>query len=207
MFERQCQYSSLFGRDRCKVWVTTNGHHPPHVYLTSCMWLFFLGLSPPFLHTSSNQKLEVGTAWEQGYFSAFNYCVSRSAWVHKLLGHFILHITWYSGCRATYDVHNLTVMHMTFILCVTCTCSGLEVVPDVGCVLISPSGGRPGSESHSLGRRGQARQWSDTGLCSKVGGLSYQVAGNGRWDGEIQGEMTDVLYHHRWQHTSLVLWL
>ena len=94
-------------------------------------------------------------------------------------------------CRATYDVHNLTVMHMTFILCVTRTCSGLEVVPGVGCVWISPSGGRPGSESHSLGRRGQARQWSDTGLCWKVGGLSYQVAGNGRW--EVAG------YREKWQ--------
>ena len=71
---------------------------------------------------------------------------------------------------------------MTFILKVTCTCSGLEVAPDVGCVWISPSGGRPGLESHSLGRRDQARQWNDTELCSKVGGLSYQVAGNGRWE-------------------------
>ena len=94
-------------------------------------------------------------------------------------------------CRATYDVHNLTVMHMTFILCVTRTCSGLEAAPGVGCVWISPCGGRPGSESHSLGRRGQARQWSDTGLCSKVGGLSYQVAGNGRW--EVRG------YREKWQ--------
>ena len=40
----------------------------------------------------------------------------------------------------------------------TCTCSGLEVAPGVGCVWISPSGGRPGLESHSLGRHGQARQ-------------------------------------------------
>ena len=42
---------------------------PPHVYLTSRMWLFLPGLPPLFLHTVSDQKLEVGTAWERGYWS------------------------------------------------------------------------------------------------------------------------------------------
>ena len=40
-------------------------HHPPHIYphlyLTSCTWLFLRGLPPPTLHTASDQKLEAGT--------------------------------------------------------------------------------------------------------------------------------------------------
>ena len=35
----------------------------PSVYLT---WPNLPGLPPPYLHTASNQILEVGTAWEQG---------------------------------------------------------------------------------------------------------------------------------------------
>ena len=39
----------------------------PHVYLTSCTSFFLPGLPLPFLHTASDQKLELGTAWEQGF--------------------------------------------------------------------------------------------------------------------------------------------
>ena len=39
----------------------------PHIYLTSHTSLFLPGLSPPFVHTASDQKLEAGTAWERGY--------------------------------------------------------------------------------------------------------------------------------------------
>ena len=39
----------------------------PRVYLMSCTWLFLPGLSSPFLHTASDQKLKVGTPWEWCY--------------------------------------------------------------------------------------------------------------------------------------------
>ena len=59
-------------------------------------------------------------------------------------------------------VYNRTVMLDVLVshsqVLNTRTCNGLEVAPGVGCVWISPSGGRPGLELHSLGRRGQARQ-------------------------------------------------
>ena len=42
-------------------------HVYPHVYLMSCTWLFLPGLSSPFLHTASDQKLKVGTPWEWCY--------------------------------------------------------------------------------------------------------------------------------------------
>ena len=35
-------------------------HIYPHVYLTSCTWLYFPGFPPPFLHTASDQKLDAG---------------------------------------------------------------------------------------------------------------------------------------------------
>ena len=72
-FETQRQYISLFSRfetDQRKVWVTTIGHHLPHVYpriyLTSHAWLFLPGLPLPFLHTVCDQKLEAETAREWG---------------------------------------------------------------------------------------------------------------------------------------------
>ena len=37
-----------------------------HIYLMSCTRLFLPGFPPPFLHTASNEQLEVGTAWERG---------------------------------------------------------------------------------------------------------------------------------------------
>ena len=100
MFERQHQYTSLFGTfkaDQCKVCELQCNNDlalppsclpsclldikknlkilcralPPHVYpyiyLMSCTWLLLPGLPRLFLHNASDQKLEVGTAWEWGY--------------------------------------------------------------------------------------------------------------------------------------------
>ena len=54
------------------------GHWPPqiypHVYLTSYTWLFLPGLPP----TASDQKLEAGTAWKQGYSSSHAQKVKMS---------------------------------------------------------------------------------------------------------------------------------
>ena len=96
MFERQHQYSSLFGtfeadqRKICELQCNNDlalppsclldskknlkilcGHCPPHVY-PHTTWChahdsFSQGLPPQFLHTASDQKLEAGTAWKWGY--------------------------------------------------------------------------------------------------------------------------------------------
>ena len=56
-------------RDRLKRNKNYNGRAscPPFVYLTSPHVIKSPRLHPPYLHTVSNQILEVETAWERGY--------------------------------------------------------------------------------------------------------------------------------------------
>ena len=58
-------------------------HRPLCVYLPSTWrnrtWPNLPGLPPPYLHTVSDQILEVGTAWERGYSTATKeLCVRKS---------------------------------------------------------------------------------------------------------------------------------
>jgi len=47
-----------------------SGYHPPCVYHLSTWchrtWPNLPGLPPPYLHTTSDQRQEVGVAWERG---------------------------------------------------------------------------------------------------------------------------------------------
>jgi len=69
---RQCQYHpfTVPGTFRHETGITTVGHRPPYVYHLSTWrngtWSNLPGLPPPYLHTVSDQILEVGTAWERG---------------------------------------------------------------------------------------------------------------------------------------------
>ena len=56
------------------------------MYLMSCTRLFLLGLPPPFLHTTSDQKLEAGMAWERGYTEAEKWRKTGMAWEQKVGG-------------------------------------------------------------------------------------------------------------------------
>ena len=64
MFERQCQYSLLFGRLKGLInpmfELQESGTVPPciypHVYLTSRTQLNLPGIPPLFLHTASDKK-------------------------------------------------------------------------------------------------------------------------------------------------------
>ena len=67
------------------------GHRPPphvypHVCLMSYTWLYLPGLPPLFLYIASNQKLEVGTAGEQGYSKPsrpyWDHCCTSRVWRH-----------------------------------------------------------------------------------------------------------------------------
>jgi len=67
----QCQSHPSFivpGMVRHETAITTVRHRPPCVYLLSTWrnhtWRNLPGLPPPYLHTVSDQILEVGTAWE-----------------------------------------------------------------------------------------------------------------------------------------------
>ena len=68
---RQCQYHLLLiapGTVQHETEITTVGYCPPCVYhlftWCNCTWPNLPVLPPPYLHTVSNQILEVGTAWE-----------------------------------------------------------------------------------------------------------------------------------------------
>ena len=71
---RQCQYCLSFIAPRTvrhETRIITVGHRPPCVYHLStrcnCTWSNLPGLLPLYLHTVSDQILEVGMAWERGY--------------------------------------------------------------------------------------------------------------------------------------------
>ena len=91
MFERQCQYSLLFGRLKGLInpmfELQESGTVPPciypHVYLTSCMRLNLPGVPPLFLHTASDKKLEMEMTWERGYWQL---CLAHfTSWIKTQL--------------------------------------------------------------------------------------------------------------------------
>ena len=71
---RQSQYHPSFivpGTIWHEMGITTVGHRPPYIYHLSTwhnrMWPNLSGLPPLYLHTVSDEILEVGTAWERGH--------------------------------------------------------------------------------------------------------------------------------------------
>jgi len=86
---RQCQYHPSFIATRT-VWhemgITIVGHRPPCVHHLSTWrnrtWPHLPGLPPLYLHTVSDQVLEVGTAREWGYHDPL-FCILYLTWTCK----------------------------------------------------------------------------------------------------------------------------
>ena len=70
-FERQHQYSLLFGRLEADQFISYKDRASPHVYLIFFLkdvtHVTFCQASPSVLHTASDQNLERVTALEQAY--------------------------------------------------------------------------------------------------------------------------------------------
>ena len=77
------------------LWVTMIGHCPPHVYLTSCTWIFPPGFC--FCVLQANHKLEVGTAWDKTSTERWELQATWSqamAWESDCLERFLSSLRW-----------------------------------------------------------------------------------------------------------------
>ena len=73
MFENSvntARYSVDLRPIKASLWVTMIGHRPPSVYPLSIFLTKFPKPYPSILYTASDQKPEVGTAWEESYCTA-----------------------------------------------------------------------------------------------------------------------------------------
>ena len=96
---RQSQYHPSFiapGTIWHGMGITTVGHRSPYIYHLSTwrnrMWPNLPGLPPLYLHTVSDQILEVGTTWERGHGNLallclkFKYTIKKPEWESACMG-------------------------------------------------------------------------------------------------------------------------